>query len=175
MDVSSSEKMFREVSWDEDSEVLLILLMHKVHIDDLNMLEFNFRGVGMNFDRKTFCGDYEPYVLQLSCRALLRLTKEKSQLWAKFLGNHDMNTLSNLKQLFADYMFKDTNNTVDNAKFTMFYIMETVLVGGHLRWLVRLDCCQLIEHDDISSVYSWGTLSYKTTIVLLCNVVHHHN
>lgn len=32
------------------SFIVYQLLMHQVHIDDLNMLEFNFRGVNMHFD-----------------------------------------------------------------------------------------------------------------------------
>lgn len=116
-------------------------------------MEFNFRKVNMPFDRKVLYTITSLKRYDYPHRALLKLTREKSQIWAKFLGDHDTITLSSLKQFFVDYTFKDIDDMVDNAKFSIFYFIEIVLVGGPPRWLVRLNRCQLIEHNKVSNIY----------------------
>ncbi|KAF3435666.1 hypothetical protein FNV43_RR22757 [Rhamnella rubrinervis] len=67
---------------------------------------------------------------------------------------------------FKDLDF-DEKEVADNVKCCIFYFLETVLLGGDKKRLVRNDNFNIIQNDDLCGRYPWGNLSYDATIASL--------
>ncbi|KAF3431779.1 hypothetical protein FNV43_RR26515 [Rhamnella rubrinervis] len=137
------------------------LLLHQVECEDKNVMEFEFNSTGARFDRKCFA-----IITGLNCGKFPRdseLEHLPYDLWTKFFGKCGLMTQGEFSKAFEDLDF-DENEVANNVKCCMFYFLETVLLGGDKKRLVRNENFNIIQNDDLCSRYPWGNLSYDATI-----------
>ena len=148
------------------------LLLRQLECDDPKVLEFNFRGVGVRFDLKAFA-----LVSGLNCTKFptyLETRDLEDTLWEKYFGSIGTITLKEFMTRFEEHTF-DAADVEDNVKACMFYLLETVLLGGEKRRTVNKTNFKIIQNATLCNTYPWGTLSYDMTIASLRGAVNHNN
>ena len=148
------------------------LLLRQVECNDSKVLEFNFRGLGVRFDRKAFAT-----VTGLKCcrfPSYLETRDLQTSLWEKYFGSIGTISLKDLMARFEECQF-DKADVEDNVKACMLYLLEAVLLGGEKRRPVTYDNFKIIENKALCNKYPWGTLSYNMTIASLRSAVNRSN
>lgn len=147
------------------------LLLRQIECDDPHVLEFNFHGVGVRFDRMAFT-----LVTGLKCTKFPadQETRDlKDTLWDKYFGSGPL-TLKEFIERFEQLTF-NTKHIKDNVKACMFYLVEAVLLGGEKRRFVNKDNFRIIQNEALCNTYPWGTVSYMATIASLRSAVNRNN
>ncbi|KAF3454941.1 hypothetical protein FNV43_RR05389 [Rhamnella rubrinervis] len=115
--------------------------------DDPEVLEFNFRGIGARFDRKSFCYvaglKFSKFPLYLETRDLTDL------LWEKYF--RDCGVLEQ-RELMKKLELFDEKQVEDNVTICKFYLLEMVLLVGDKNNSIICDHLKLLENKDISHV-----------------------
>ncbi|KAF3451532.1 hypothetical protein FNV43_RR07627 [Rhamnella rubrinervis] len=115
------------------SAIVHSFLVRVLECDDLDVLEFNFRGIGARFDRNAF-----NLVTGLKFSQFLSLVETHDlldTLWDKYFGVRGTLEQKEFMTKFERYPFDETD-VEDNVKVYMFYLLETVLLTGDKRKLI---------------------------------------
>ena len=102
-------------------------MIGQIECDDPKAMEFNFRGVRVWFDKKTFA-----LVTRLKCgrsSSLSDTNKLTDRLWEKYFGTTEEIHLKELMDKFECHLFNQ-NEVDDNVMACMFYLLETVFLSG---------------------------------------------
>ncbi|KAF3433797.1 hypothetical protein FNV43_RR24900 [Rhamnella rubrinervis] len=140
-----------------------LLLLNQVECDDTNVMEFDFHGIGARFDRKSFT-----MITGLNCG---KFSNEKElehfpyDLWVKYFGDTGLISQSDFIKAFEDLDFDESDEEVENnVKCCMFYFLETVLLTGDKKRMVRNRNFNIIQNNELCDRYPWGNLLYDVTI-----------
>ena len=152
------------------SAVVHSLLIRQIECDDPKVAEFNFRGVGVRFDKKAFA-----LVTGLKCGRPIRNTSSlPDRLWDKYFGTPREIQLKDLMEKFECRQF-DEKDVDDNVRICMFYLLETVFLSGDKKKPVNNNNLKIIQDDSLVNKYPWGTLSYDMTIASVRSCVNTNN
>ena len=143
------------------------LLLHQVESEHKGMMEFEFHGIRARFDKKAFA-----MVTGLNCGKFPKdseLTNLPYDLWDKFFGTGGPLVQSDFVKAFEELEFNDhSDKGVEEAvKCCMFFFLETVLIPGEKKRLVKNDNFRIIQNTKLGEKYPWGNLSYDATIACL--------
>ncbi|KAF3445690.1 hypothetical protein FNV43_RR10866 [Rhamnella rubrinervis] len=117
--------------------------------DDPRVAKFNFRGVGVRFDKKAFA-----LVTRLKCGKLPsydetnRLT---SRLWHNYFGPNNDLPLKEFIYKFACHPFNQSE-VDDNVNVAIFYLLEYVFLSGDKRKLINNTNLKIIEDDVLRTI-----------------------
>ena len=97
------------------------------------------------------------------------LTNWLYDLWEKYFGTEGSMVQSEFVKAFEDLEFNNESNKEIEAsvKACMFYFMETTLIPGEKKRLVKNDNFKIIQNSKLCEKYPWGNLSYNATIACL--------
>ncbi|KAF3455268.1 hypothetical protein FNV43_RR05716 [Rhamnella rubrinervis] len=131
-----------------------LLLLNQVECDDTNVMEFDFHGIGARFDKKSFA-----MITGLNCG---KFPNEKElehlpyDLWVKYFGDTGPMSQSDFIKAFEDLDFDESDEEVENnVKCCMFYFLETVLLAGDKKRMVRNRNFNIIQNNELCDRYPW--------------------
>ncbi|KAF3440206.1 hypothetical protein FNV43_RR18489 [Rhamnella rubrinervis] len=131
-----------------------LLLLNQVECDDTNVMEFDFHGIGARFDRRSFA-----MITGLNCG---KFPNEKElehllyDLWVKYSGDNGPMSQSDFIKAFEDLDFDESDEEVENnVKCCMFYFLETVLLVGDKKRMVRNRNFNIIQNNELCDRYPW--------------------
>ncbi|KAF3455951.1 hypothetical protein FNV43_RR00594 [Rhamnella rubrinervis] len=99
-----------------------LLLLNQVECDDTNVMEFDFHGIGVKFDRKSFA-----MITGLNCGKFFNekeLEHLPYDLWVKYFGDIRPMSQSDFIKAFEDLDFDESDEEVEND----IWGFETILV-----------------------------------------------
>ncbi|KAF3441591.1 hypothetical protein FNV43_RR15505 [Rhamnella rubrinervis] len=147
-------------------------LVRVLECDDPDVLEFNFRRIGLRFDRNAF--NLVSGLKFSQFPSFLEMRDLSDTLWDKYFGVRGTLKQKEFMTKFERYSF-DKMEVEDNVKVCMFYLLEAVLLAGDKRKSVSCDHFKIIQNPKLCERYPWGSLSYDVTIKSLRSVVNHSN